>query len=334
MTPSLTRGWPCPRRHVEQQQQTAASFHAHPAVNPVHVFPAPSNSATRSSVSVSLPTPPPPPPAPPTPDCAAVALPEQPPSEPSEPSTYTSSYASPAVGTSKSFCDLIADGANLLLDGLGTIDMDDVELPSAFFAAHQPGSSHPSPTHAEVIEALSRSRVYTRAPSLGIPVDSVDPANSVTQGENGNSADAETSTEKRRRDKGWVTPLHMAARKGQDKIVRTLLQHNADCNLRDGDGLTPLLRAVVAGHCEIVSLLLSHGACIDLVDQQSRSALHWATVQKQEAVLRVLLEHGGGGSPLVNNYDDDGMTSLHIAVDHGFDAGVQLLLQFGASVHG
>lgn len=212
--------------------------------------------------------------------------------------------------------------------------MDDIELPSAFFAAHQPGSSRPSPTPAEVVEALSRSKVYTRAPSLAIPADSVDLTNSATQGESGKSTDAETNMDKRRKGKSWATPLHMAARKGQDKIVRTLLQHNADCNLRDGDGLTPLLRAVMAGHRETVSLLLSHGARIDLVDQQSRSALHWAAMQKQEAVLRVLLEHDGGGSPLVDKYDGNRMTPLHTAVDHGFDAGVQLLLQFGASVHG
>lgn len=125
----------------------------------------------------------------------------------------------------------------------------------------------------------------------------------------------------------------MAARKGRDKIVRTLLQHNADCNLRDGDGLTPLLHAVIGGYPETVTLLLSHGARIELVDDQSRTALHWAAAQKQGAALRSLLENSGDKSPIIDKYDDSGMTPLHIAVDGDFEAGVQLLLQFGASVH-
>ncbi|KAI1108347.1 hypothetical protein F5Y14DRAFT_92862 [Nemania sp. NC0429] len=228
------------RRYRQRQQQSAAaaSLYARLATDPVRIVPTPSHSAPTAAAAA-----------------AAIALPVGQPSQPqSEPSAYTFSYASPAVGKSKSFCDLITDGANLLLDGLGTIDMGDVELPSAFLAAHQPGSSRPSPTPAEVVEALSRSRVYARTPSsssFATPADSVDPTHS---GENARFADvdAETSAdkEKGRRGKRWATPLHMAAGKGQDKIVRTLLQHNADCNQRDGDGFTPLMRAAAAGYRE------------------------------------------------------------------------------------
>ncbi len=35
----------------------------------------------------------------------------------------------------------------------------------------------------------------------------------------------------------WLSPLHMAAQKGHDRIVRMLLEHNGDCNEGDSEGL-------------------------------------------------------------------------------------------------
>ncbi|RWA06957.1 hypothetical protein EKO27_g8149 [Xylaria grammica] len=263
-----------------------------------------------AGISVSLPT------AAPPGSVVADATAEQPPP--------TSVYAYAVVDSTKSFCDLVSDGAQLILGGLDKFDLDDVELPSSF-AAHRSGSSGssgPLPTPAEVVHALSTSKIYEKAAS---PVRITNLADS-TGPERGRAVE----TNKVRRN--WVGPFHMAARKGQDNIVRTLLQHNADCNLRDGEGLTPLLHATIAGHGEIVRLLLSHGARIDLVDGQSRSALHWAAAERQEAVLRVLLENGGDRSLIIDKHDDSGMTPLHSAVDAGFEAGVELLLRFGASV--
>jgi ankyrin repeat protein len=132
---------------------------------------------------------------------------------------------------------------------------------------------------------------------------------------------------------GWLSPLHMAAKKGHEKIVRALLQHDANCNLKDSDGLTPLLHALMGGFRDIVSLLLSHGARIDEVDPQKRTALHWTVIRKQEALLKMLLEHGGAKPSIIDSYDESGRTPLHIAVEEDFEAGVQLLLQFGANVH-
>ncbi len=241
-------------------------------------------------------------------------------------------YPPATVDSTKTFCALIADGANLLLDGLGDIDMSDVELPASFFAARHPSSSRPSPTPGEVVEALSKSIVYTRPP---IPTPSSSAVSEQGAPTGSLRADAErgSSVDSERGRRSWVAPLHMAARKGQDNIVRTLLQYNADCNQEDGDGLTPLLHATMGGYSEIVGMLLSRGARIDLVDGRNRSALHWATIQQQEAVLRLLLENGGDKPTVLNQHDSSGMTPLHIAVSDGFEAGVHLLLQVGASVN-
>jgi hypothetical protein len=132
---------------------------------------------------------------------------------------------------------------------------------------------------------------------------------------------------------GWLSTLHIAAQKGHDSIVRTLLQHgNLDCNERDSDGQTPLMHAVTGGHEAVVRLLLAHGARISEVDRDRRSALHLAVMHRRERVLRILLEQREQGLS-IDGYDVAGWTPLHMAVDRDFEAGMVLLVQSGANLH-
>ncbi|TGO67334.1 hypothetical protein BOTNAR_0044g00150 [Botryotinia narcissicola] len=135
--------------------------------------------------------------------------------------------------------------------------------------------------------------------------------------------------------KGWLSPLHIAARRGHEPIVRTLISHNIDCNEKDSDMRTALIHASIDGHEPVVSLLLAHGARISDVDRRGRSALYWATMNQHQSVLRLLLweydkrdwEQG------IDAYDDMCWTALHIAIEKGFDVGVQLLLASGADLN-
>lgn len=129
-----------------------------------------------------------------------------------------------------------------------------------------------------------------------------------------------------------VSPLHMAVHNGYSKIVRLLLEHGADCNVRDADGLTPLAQATIKGYEDIVDVLLSHGAGVHHVDRQGRSALHWAVLHRRDRLLKKLLERCVDDSSLVDGYTNEGRTPLHIAINEGFEAGVELLLKSGASV--
>ncbi|KAK3985846.1 ankyrin repeat-containing domain protein [Cladorrhinum sp. PSN332] len=132
----------------------------------------------------------------------------------------------------------------------------------------------------------------------------------------------------------WQSSLHIAAQKGHNRIVCVLLQHHSDCNEKDSEGLTPLIHATIGGFEDVVSSLLNHGARITSVDNQHRSALHWAIVHRREAMLKLLLKHcAGGDREVLDGYDVNGKTPLHTAIDTGFEAGVQMLLQFGANVH-
>ena len=150
-----------------------------------------------------------------------------------------------------------------------------------------------------------------------------------TSGSGATSASSETGDKP---DGGWQNPLHIAAAKGHDRIARILLQHNIDCNEKDSDGLTPLIHATIGGHEDVVGSLLSHGASIAIVDSQyHRSALHWAIVLRRESLLNILLNRCVAQQTVIDIYDKAGRTPLHTAVDTGYDAGVQLLLQFGAN---
>ncbi|KAL8910065.1 MAG: hypothetical protein Q9171_004619 [Xanthocarpia ochracea] len=130
---------------------------------------------------------------------------------------------------------------------------------------------------------------------------------------------------------GWLSPLHIAAQKGLGGIVNLLLQHNVDCNEEDSDCLTPIIHAIIGGHEDVVRSLLLHGARIGNTDGRQRpSALHWAALHRRETLLRALLNHNLTEKSSIDSYDEHGRTPLHVAIDADFEAGVLMLLQFGA----
>ncbi|KAF4491482.1 Protein TANC1 [Colletotrichum fructicola Nara gc5] len=136
-------------------------------------------------------------------------------------------------------------------------------------------------------------------------------------------------------DRGWLGTLHIAARRGHERIVRRLMERDVDCNEKDSDGRTALIHASIDGHEAVARILLQAGARISDLDRRKRSALHWAVLGSHEAVLRLLLEyytqrnweHG------LDAYDELGWTSLHIAVEKDFESAVLVLLEAGADLH-
>ena len=143
----------------------------------------------------------------------------------------------------------------------------------------------------------------------------------------------DTSSSSSAKGNGWLCPLHIAAQKGHDRIVRALLEQKVDCNERDSDRLTPLMYAAIGGYEEVARSLLSHGASVGDVDSQGRSALHLSVLHRHEALLNVLLNGCAGDQSLIDGYENCGRTPLHTAIETGFEAGVHVLLGFGANPH-
>lgn len=83
------------------------------------------------------------------------------------------------------------------------------------------------------------------------------------------------------RDGYGETPLHVAARKGYEEIVRLLVDANSEINAKSGSSadLTPLHLAVIRGHTEVVALLVN-----DKADLEARGR-YWETPLLLAALL-------------------------------------------------
>jgi len=128
----------------------------------------------------------------------------------------------------------------------------------------------------------------------------------------------------------WTSSLNIAVNKGDNVIVRLLLEAKAKVDSSSlFDKKTPLLAAVGKNNLEMVRLLLDSGAnpnarnipCIH------GTALQVATSLRNIALVRVLLRHGAD----VDTPNDYGLTALQAAAHMGNLELVELLLEWGAS---
>lgn len=86
--------------------------------------------------------------------------------------------------------------------------------------------------------------------------------------------------------------LMMAAQNGGTEIVRILLQHKAQVNVRTDTGETALMYAALMGNVEIVTLLLAASARADLTTHDKGfSALMMASSRGHATVVEELIAH-------------------------------------------
>ena len=91
-------------------------------------------------------------------------------------------------------------------------------------------------------------------------------------------------------------------------------------------GWTPLIYAIICGHAEVVRCLLLHGVDPDVKSKAGEAPLHLAVDAGQKRTAQLLLEFYA--DPNIRN--DYGETPLHIAVVRNDAAMVELLLRFKA----
>ena len=130
------------------------------------------------------------------------------------------------------------------------------------------------------------------------------------------------------------TALHSASFEGHLQVVRYLLRHGVDVNIRNTESSTPLLLASWKGHRDIVQCLLDQGADLDLRDKWYNSPLTLAAHYGHVDVVRLLLDHNAD----VNFESTTGSTVLrHVILVDKFKADrpqmVRLLLKHGANAN-
>ena len=96
-------------------------------------------------------------------------------------------------------------------------------------------------------------------------------------------------------DEFGSTPLDFASQGGfaDPRVVQLLLDHGADPNvLAEGrDGLTTLHRASKRGKAEMVRLLVEHGANVEMKDKKGRTPLDVASGGQRDDIIKLLSEH-------------------------------------------
>ncbi|MES6523954.1 ankyrin repeat domain-containing protein, partial [Cutibacterium acnes] len=118
-----------------------------------------------------------------------------------------------------------------------------------------------------------------------------------SRAENQLNAAATTVRSGSARDADGLTPLHLAAGRGDTRAVAQLLNEGADLFSLDSKmGVSVLHKAVYSGKADTVKLLLEHGALVNLQSPSNGDTpLHDAIYFKRGddlSVVQVLLEHG------------------------------------------
>ena len=99
-----------------------------------------------------------------------------------------------------------------------------------------------------------------------------------------------------------MTELLRAARNGNLKGVKELLNQGANVNARDGYGRSAIHRAAYFGHLPVVRLLLNRGANINARTTNWFKPIHWAAMRGHSNVVKELLNRGANANNVLNRH--------------------------------
>lgn len=127
------------------------------------------------------------------------------------------------------------------------------------------------------------------------------------------------------------TPLHRAALFNRVHILEFLLDQGAEIDCRDKDKETPLMMAVRKNNVETVKLLMSRSADITVKDSTDKTCLYVAAEEDSFEAFRLLQENKEVKS-LLEEFDKNENTPLHIAAMKGHIKITEMLLDMGACI--
>jgi len=93
-------------------------------------------------------------------------------------------------------------------------------------------------------------------------------------------------------DRRGCSPLIVAATRGHEEVVETLLRLGAQIDRQDTMGNSALMMAATGGHLEVVKILLQAGASTMLQDRENLTAVGLAGLYGHIETTNVLIEAG------------------------------------------
>lgn len=121
--------------------------------------------------------------------------------------------------------------------------------------------------------------------------------------------------------------LDEAIKKNDTKLVQGALNSGASIN-KSFKSIYPLIRAVTFGKIDMVKFLLDHNADVNIRDSQKMTPLHYAAARKDDSILELLLQ--SKASTIFK--DVDGETVLHVAAKYGNLDAVKDLIKSNAGL--
>jgi len=140
------------------------------------------------------------------------------------------------------------------------------------------------------------------------------------------------------KDENGQSVLHLAASKGDARIIDVLIEAGADVNSKDKYLETPINVAIVAGQTEIIKKLIENNARPDHKNINGNNALHIALTSGDFKMINFLLEENlfvGANIQDTQEYLDcqnkEGKTPLHVASEFNKGDVINFLLCAGVN---
>jgi ankyrin repeat protein len=109
------------------------------------------------------------------------------------------------------------------------------------------------------------------------------------------------------------TPLHVAARLGDEVALDVLLSQGADLRMTNQLRQTALMLAALKGSKESVAVLLAHDASLKPVDSMGESALFYALRGRKLSILETFIQKGS----FLHALNDQGHSLIHEVANLG-----------------
>ena len=138
------------------------------------------------------------------------------------------------------------------------------------------------------------------------------------------------------KDEGGQSVLHLAASKGDTRIIEALIEAGAEVNSQDKYLVTPICIAIVAGQTEIVKKLIEKNARPDHKNIRGNNALHIALTSRDSKMINFLFEENlftganiQNTQEYLNCQNKEGKAPIHIASEFNNGEAIKLLLWAG-----